>query len=55
MLGNKNGATHTVEEIKTIRHMYEYENKSCREIADRFNLSYDFVYGIVKYKRLADI
>ena len=55
MIGNKNGATHTREEIIEIRRMYEVENKSCREIADYFHESYDFIYGIVKYKRWVNI
>ena len=55
MLGNKNGATHTDDEIKEIRRLYEVENKTCREIADLFGLSYGYIYGIVKYKRWANI
>ena len=55
MIGNKNGATHTRDEIIEIRRMYEVEHKSCREIADYFHESYDFIYGIVKYKRWANI
>lgn len=55
MLGNKNGATHTEDEIKEIRRLYEAENKTCREIADLFGLSYDYTYGVIKYKRWANI
>ena len=55
MIGNKNGATHTEDEIREIRRMYEVEKKSCREIADYFHESYDFIYGIVKYKRWTNI
>lgn len=55
MIGNKNGATHTIEQIKEIRRMYEVENMSCREIADHFHESYDYVYNIVKYNRWANI
>ncbi len=55
MRGNKNGATHTEDEIREIRRLYEVENKTCRKIADLFGLSYDYVYGIVKYKRWANI
>ena len=55
MYGNKNGATHTEDEVKEIRRLYEVENKTCREISDLFSLSYNYIYGIVKYKRWADI
>lgn len=55
MIGNKNGATHTIDEIKEIRRLHEVENKSCREIADIFSLSYPFVYNIITYRRWADI
>lgn len=55
MNGNKNGATHTESEIKEIRRMHEVENKSCREIADLLNQSYDFIYGIITYRRWKDI
>ena len=55
MIGNKNGATHTEEEIREMRRLHELENKSCREIADLFCLSYDYVYGIIKYKRWTNI
>ena len=55
MIGNKNGATHTAEEVKEIRRLHEVENKSCREIADHFNLSYNYIYGIITYRRWADI
>lgn len=55
MIGNKNGATHTADEIKEIRYLHEVENKSCREIADYFNLSYDYIYGIITYRRWANI
>ena len=55
MIGNKNGATHTVDEIKEIRRLYEVENKSCREIADIFSLSRPYIYNIVTYRRWADI
>ena len=55
MIGNKNGATHTVEQIKEIRRMYEAENMSCREIADHFHESYGYIYNIVKYNRWANI
>ena len=55
MAGNKNGATHTADEIREMRRLHEMENKSCREIADQFGFSYDYVYGIIKYKRWTDI
>jgi group I intron endonuclease len=55
MMGNKNGATHTPEEIKEIRHLHEKENKSCKEIAEYFNLSYMYVYNIITYRRWANI
>ena len=55
MIGNKNGATHTEDEIREIRRMYEVENMSCREIADYFHESYMYIYNIVKYKRWANI
>lgn len=55
MLGNKNGAKHTADEIKEIRRLHEIENKSCKEIADIFNLSYPFVYNIITYRRWANI
>ena len=55
MIGNKNGATHTEEQIKEIRRMYEVENMSCREIADHFHESYNYIFNIVKYKRWANI
>lgn len=55
MIGNKNGATHTEDEIREIRRMYEIDKKSCREIADYFHESYMYIYNIVKYKRWANI
>lgn len=55
MAGNKNGATHTADEIREMRRLHEVENKSCREVADHFGLSYNYVYGILTYKRWADI
>lgn len=55
MLGNKNGATHTEDEIREIRRLYEVENKTCREIADLFELSYNYIYNIITYKRWANI
>ena len=55
MIGNKNGATHTEDEIKAIRRMYEIEKKSCREITDLLNESYDIIYGIVTYRRWKNI
>ena len=55
MIGNKNGATHTVEEIKEIRRLHEKESLSCREIADLLHKSYDFIYGIITYRRWANI
>lgn len=55
MIGNKNGATHTEDEIKAIRRMYEIDKKSCREIADLLNESYAFIYGIVTYRRWKNI
>lgn len=55
MLGNKNGAKHTADEIKEIRRLHEIENKSCKEIADIFNLYYPFVYKIITYRRWANI
>ena len=55
MIDNKNGATHTEDEIREIRRMYEVEKKSCREIADYLNESYGFIYGIVTYKRWKNI
>lgn len=55
MIGNKNGATHTVEEIQEIRRLHEIDHLSCREIADLLNKSYDFIYGIITYRRWANI
>ena len=55
MAGNKNGATHTVDEIREMRRLHEVESKSCREVADYFGLSYNYVYGILTHKRWADI
>lgn len=55
MIGNKNGATHTEDQIREIRRMYEVENMSCREIADYFHESYNYIFNIVKYNRWANI
>ena len=55
MIGNKNGATHTLEEIKEIRRLHEKENLSCREIADLLHKSYAFIYGIITYRRWTNI
>ena len=55
MVGNKNGSTHTVEEIKEIRRLHEVSKLSCREIADILNESYNFIYGIITYRRWANI
>ena len=55
MMGNKNGATHTEDEIREIRRLHETENKSCRDIADLLHESYDFIYGIITYRRWANI
>lgn len=55
MIGNKNSATHTEDEIREIRKMYEVNNMSCREIADYFHESYMYIYNIVKYKRWVNI
>ena len=55
MVGNKNGATHTAEEIKEIRKLHESDHLSCREIADLLNESYNFIYGIITYRRWANI
>lgn len=55
MIGNKNSATHSADEIQEMRRMHESDNKSCREIADIFGFSYDYVYGIITYRRWADI
>lgn len=55
MIGNKNGATHTADEIREIRRMYEVDNMSCREIADYFHESYNYIFNIVKYKRWVNI
>lgn len=55
MKDNKNGATHSVDEIKFIRSLHENDNKTCREIADSLHLSYDFVYEIITYRRWKNI
>lgn len=55
MIGNKNSATHTKDEIREIRKMYEVDNMSCREIADYFHESYTYIYNIIKYKRWVNI
>ena len=55
MRGKKNGATHSVEDIKKIRYMHEKLNKTCREIADELNYTYNYVYGIITYRTWKDI
>ena len=55
MLGNKNGSTHTKDEILEIRRLHEQEKMSCREIADYLNTTYGFIYPIITYRRWADI
>ena len=55
MKGNKRGAKFTVEQVKNMRHMYEVENKTVRQISDELNLNYGTVRGIVKYERWTDI
>lgn len=51
MIGNKNGASHSIEEIKYIRKLYEIDNFSNKEISNMLGLTYDYVYRITSYKR----
>lgn len=55
MKGNKNPATHTYDQIKEMRRLYEEENKTCREIADIFGESREYVYNIVTYRRWKEV
>lgn len=46
-----NAATHTPEQIKEIRRLYEQEGKTNREIADLFGESITYIYNITTYRR----
>ena len=55
MIGNKNGATYTIEQVKEIRRLNEEEGKSYTEIAQIVGIPRGTVYGIATYRRWKDV
>ena len=54
MIGNKNGAKYTIDDVREIRRLHEQENKSYAEISELTGIPSKSVYLIATYRRWKD-